>query len=49
MSVGSKYILTIPSALGYGEEGIRNPWTGEQTIPQYAVLIFEVELLQINP
>ena len=49
MSVGSNYIFTIPSALGYGEEGMRNNWTGEVIIPQYAVLIFDVELLEINP
>ena len=49
MSVGSKYILTIPSALGYGEEATRDLWTGEIIIPQHSVLIYEVELLQINP
>jgi len=40
MSVGSKYRLFIPSYLGYGEYGAR-------TIPPNAVLIFEVELLDI--
>ena len=49
MSVGSKYTFTIPSALGYGEDGMRNNWTGEVIIPQFAVLIFDVELLEINP
>ena len=49
MSVGSKFIFTIPSALGYGEEGQRNPWSGEYIIPQFATLIFDVELLEINP
>ena len=49
MSVGSKYIFTIPSVLGYGEEATRDPWTNEVIIPQYAVLIYEIELLQINP
>jgi len=49
MSVGSKYIFTIPSALAYGEVGQKNHWTGETIIPPFAVLIFEVELLQINP
>jgi FKBP-type peptidyl-prolyl cis-trans isomerase len=49
MNAGSKYIFTIPSALGYGEHGMINHWTGEVIIPPYATLIFEVELLEINP
>jgi len=43
MKVGSKYKLTIPSALGYGENGAGN------TIPPNSVLQFEVELLKIEP
>jgi FKBP-type peptidyl-prolyl cis-trans isomerase FklB len=40
MTVGSKYRLYIPQALGYG---------GQQagSIPPYSTLIFEVELLEI--
>lgn len=41
MPVGSKYKLVIPSELGYGE-------AGAGTIPGNAVLIFEVELLDIE-
>lgn len=40
MTVGSKYELTIPANLGYGERG--NP-----SIPPNSVLLFDVELLQI--
>jgi FKBP-type peptidyl-prolyl cis-trans isomerase len=40
MSAGSKYILYIPSELGYGPSG----WGA---IPGYSLLIFTVELLDI--
>lgn len=42
MKEGSKYRFFIPSALAYGE-------MGAQTIPPNSVLIFEVELLKVNP
>lgn len=41
MPVGSKYILTIPYELGYGEKGSRQ-------IPPKSTLVFEVELLGIE-
>jgi len=47
MSIGSQYIFYIPSALGYGDMGYQNPWTGETLIPGYSTLIFIVELLDI--
>lgn len=42
MNVGSKYKFFVPSKLGYGERGNR-------AIAPNAVLIFEVELLEILP
>jgi FKBP-type peptidyl-prolyl cis-trans isomerase len=41
MTEGSIYELTIPHDLGYGPRG------SGQTIPPYATLIFEVELIEI--
>lgn len=41
MKVGSKWILFIPPAMGYGERG------SQETIGPNEVLIFEVELLEI--
>ena len=42
MEVGSKYILYVPPFLGYGEQQVGS-------IPPGSTLIFEVELLEINP
>lgn len=42
MTVGSKYMLYIPSELGYGAQG------AGAAIPPNSTLIFEVELLAIN-
>jgi FKBP-type peptidyl-prolyl cis-trans isomerase FklB len=44
MPVGSKWQLFIPSELGYGAPG--NPGAG---IAPYSALIFEIELLSIQP
>jgi len=43
MKVGSKWNVSIPSELAYGENGIP-----EAGIPGNSTLIFEIELLQIN-
>lgn len=42
MHEGDKWIIVLPSELGWGEQG-----AGEQ-IPPYSVVIFEVELIKVN-
>jgi FKBP-type peptidyl-prolyl cis-trans isomerase FkpA len=42
MKVGGKAKLLCPSNLAYGEEGIMG------SVPRYAVLLFEVELLEVK-
>lgn len=44
MPVGSKYNFYLPYQLAYGEKGERRAKVGP-----YSTLIFEVELLEINP
>lgn len=43
MKEGSKYIFYIPTDLAYGEKGAPG------VIPPYSDLIFEVELIKVNP
>ena len=46
MSAGSQYKFYIPSALAFGAQGFNSPWA---YVPPYAILIFDIELLEINP
>jgi FKBP-type peptidyl-prolyl cis-trans isomerase len=41
MNTGSRYMLYVPSELGYGE------WGAGDFVPPHSVLIFDVELLEI--
>ena len=43
MTIGSKYTFFIPADLGYGERG-----TPSGSVPPFATLIFDVELLEIE-
>jgi FKBP-type peptidyl-prolyl cis-trans isomerase FklB len=44
MEVGSTAEVVIPWNLGYGSEGMRNPYTGEMSIEPFTTLIFTVTL-----
>lgn len=48
MKVGDKWQLFIPSSLAYGENGSPPDPTGRQAIGPHEVLIFEVELLNVE-
>lgn len=49
MKPGGKRWLVIPYPIAYKEGGKKDPRTGRQVIPGHATLIFEVELLAVNP
>ena len=44
---GEKAILIIPSELGYGERGKRNPASGIYIVPPYTPLEYEVEVVSV--
>jgi FKBP-type peptidyl-prolyl cis-trans isomerase len=48
MKVGDKYRFFIPPELGYGAKGSRIDESGKQSVPPHAVLVFEVELLEVK-
>lgn len=45
---GEKATLIIPSELGYGEKGKRNPASGIYIVPPYTPLIYDVEVVSIT-
>jgi len=49
MPEGSKWELYIPGDLAYGPGGKMNPQTREYDIEPNALLVFELELLKVNP
>ena len=48
MRGGDNVTLIIPSNLAYGPRGIQDPRTGEQIIPPYAPLIFDIEVISVE-
>ncbi len=49
MAAGGQRKLIIPPALAYGSQGSQDPNTGAQIIPPNATLVFEIELLSVQP
>ena len=47
MNRGAKYRLWIPPKLGYGASGAPDPRTGEMKIPPNALLVFDVEMVDL--
>jgi FKBP-type peptidyl-prolyl cis-trans isomerase len=46
MKVGGKRRLIVPPELGYGKNGFKGP-NGQFVVPPDAMLIFEIELLDV--
>jgi FKBP-type peptidyl-prolyl cis-trans isomerase len=44
---GEKATLIIPSELGFGEKGRRNPASGVYIVPPYTPLVYEVEVVSV--
>jgi UDP-GlcNAc:undecaprenyl-phosphate/decaprenyl-phosphate GlcNAc-1-phosphate transferase len=49
MPVGSKWQIVVPARLAYGEKGVRGRRRSAGTIGPNATLIFETELLAVQP
>lgn len=49
LRAGEKVTVLFPSRLAYGEEGLRNPDDGTFIVPPYSPLIFELEVLELQP
>ncbi len=47
MKEGGQRLLSIPPALGYGAQDVKDP-TGKVIIPANSTLIFEVELVKVS-
>jgi FKBP-type peptidyl-prolyl cis-trans isomerase FkpA len=48
MHVGDKFTIVVPSRLAYGEEGIRNPKTGNYIVPPFKSLVFDIQILDVE-
>ena len=45
---GDRVTLILPSKLAYGEEGIRDPQTGDYLVPPYTPLVFDIDILKVS-
>ena len=49
LKVGGKRRVIVPPELGYGATAVTNPNTGQVEIPANSTLIFDLELLEVEP
>ncbi len=49
MKPGAKVTAVLPYNLAYGEEGSRNPMSGEMIIKPFETLVFEIETVGLAP
>ncbi len=49
MKEGGERLLAIPPSLAYGDQDVKDPATGKVVIPANSTLIFQVQLVKVQP
>jgi FKBP-type peptidyl-prolyl cis-trans isomerase len=49
MKVGGQRVMAIPPSLAYGDKPVTNPQTGQVLIPANSTIVFEVQLVDVQP
>lgn len=49
MKVGGQRVMAVPPTLAYGDQPVTNPETGQVLIPANSTIIFEVQLVDVQP
>lgn len=49
MKVGGQRVMAVPPSLAYGSQPVTDPQSGKVLIPANSTIIFEVELVNVEP